>query len=144
MADCPDFKKNVTSSFKQKRPVEKKAYKATWDSESESEDEVDTANMCFMANTPKVTTQPLDEENEISREMLFHAFVELSESFDDKKVECSKLKKEIELLKTNLQLFQKKRKKFLLILFQLKENLMLIKLLVKLNFQKLMKMNYPC
>ena len=32
MADCPDFKKKVTSSFKQKRPVEKKAYKATWDS----------------------------------------------------------------------------------------------------------------
>ena len=48
------------------------------------------------------TTQPLDDENEISREMLEHAFVELSESFDDKKVECSKLKKEIEMLKNQL------------------------------------------
>ena len=57
MADCPDFKKTMTSSLKQKRPVEKKVYKVTWDSESESEDEVDTANVCFMANTPKVHTK---------------------------------------------------------------------------------------
>ena len=47
MADCPEFKKKMTSFFKPKKPVEKKAYKATWDSESESEDEVNTANMCF-------------------------------------------------------------------------------------------------
>ena len=38
----------------------KKALKATWDSESESEEEVDTANMYFMANdnTPKVISEP--------------------------------------------------------------------------------------
>jgi len=32
--------------------------KATWDPESESEEEVDTTNVCFMANenTPKVTS----------------------------------------------------------------------------------------
>ena len=102
MADCLNFKKKVTSSLKQKRPVEKKAYKASWDSESESEDEVDTTNMCFMANTPKVTSQPFDEDNELSKEMLVHVFVELSESFNDKKVECSRLKKEVELLKNQL------------------------------------------
>ena len=60
MADCPDFKKKMTSSLKQKRPVEKKVYKATWDSKSESEDEVDTANMCFMANTPRYTPRLQD------------------------------------------------------------------------------------
>ena len=109
MADCPDFKKKMISSLKQKRPVEKKVYKSTWDSESEAEDEVDTANMCFMANTPKVTTQPLDDENEISREMLEHGFVELSESFDDKKVECSKLKKKIEMLKNQLAISSKEK-----------------------------------
>ena len=107
--------------LKQKRPVEKKVYKATWDSESESEDEVDTANMCFMANTPKVTTQPLDDESEISREMLVHAFVELSESFNDKKVECSKLKKEIEMLKNQLAIFSKEKvNSFQVFLFQLR------------------------
>ena len=93
MADCSEFKKKVTSSFKQEKPVEKKAYKATWDSESESEDEVDTANMCFMANTPKVTPQHLDEEDELSKEVLVHAFVELLESYNNKKIECSKLEK---------------------------------------------------
>ena len=31
MADCPEFKKKMTSSFKPKKPEEKKAYKATWD-----------------------------------------------------------------------------------------------------------------
>ena len=87
----PDFKKKMTSSFKPKKLVEKKAYKATWDSKSESEDEVDTTNMCFMANTLKVTPQPLDEEDELSKEVLVHAFVELSKTYDNKKIECSKL-----------------------------------------------------
>ena len=53
VAECPDKVKPSTS----KKPFKKKALKATWDSESESEEEVDTANMCFMANesTSKIT-----------------------------------------------------------------------------------------
>ena len=67
-----------------KKPVEKKAYKATWDSKNESEEEVDTANMCFMANTPKVTPQPHDDDDdELSKKVLVHAFVELSETYDN-------------------------------------------------------------
>ena len=69
MADCPEFKKKVSSS-KPKKPMEKKAYKATWDSESESEEEVDQANMCFMANTPKVCllyTSPSPRDRQKSR-----------------------------------------------------------------------------
>ena len=58
MADCPDFKNKISSSMKQNKPFVKKEFKATWDLEGESEDEVDTANMCFMANTPKVTPEP--------------------------------------------------------------------------------------
>ena len=45
MAECPNFMNKVSSSMKQKKPFVKKAFKATQDSESESEDEVDTANM---------------------------------------------------------------------------------------------------
>ena len=43
-----------------KKPYKKKALKATWNSESETDEEVETANMCFMANdnTPKVTSEP--------------------------------------------------------------------------------------
>ena len=52
-------------------------FKDTWDSESESEDEVDTANMCFMTNTPKVTPEPSYDDIEISKEVL----LQLSLSF---------------------------------------------------------------
>ena len=99
MAECPDFKNKISSSMKQKKSFVKKAFKATWDSESESEDEVDTANMCFMANTPKVTSEPSYDDIEVSKEVLLQAFIELSESFDSKKEDCLRLKKENEMLK---------------------------------------------
>ena len=41
-----------------KKPYKKKALKATWDSESESDEEVDTTNMCFMANESTSTYIP--------------------------------------------------------------------------------------
>ena len=48
-------------SISSKKPYMKKALKATWDSENESEEEVDTTHVCFMANdnTPKVTHESL-------------------------------------------------------------------------------------
>ena len=93
MAECPDFKNKISSSMKQKKWFVKKAFKATWDSESESEDEVDTANTCFMANTPKVTFKPSYDDIEKSKEELLQAFIELSENYDSKKKDCLKLKK---------------------------------------------------
>ena len=50
IAACPHIKNKPSSSNKSKKPFKKKALKATWDSESESEEEVDKANGCFMAN----------------------------------------------------------------------------------------------
>ena len=47
VADCPETKSKSSTS---KTPYKKEAFKAIWDSESESEEEVDTANVCFMAN----------------------------------------------------------------------------------------------
>ena len=42
---------------------------------SESEDEVDTANMCFMANSPKVTSEPSYDDIEISKEeFIYHYY----------------------------------------------------------------------
>ena len=51
-----------------KKPYKKKAIKATWnDLESDSEEDVDKANVCFMAlgdNSSKVTSEPtLDDPN---------------------------------------------------------------------------------
>ena len=53
----PSFSNKPSTS---KKPYKKKALRATWNSESESEKEVDTAKVCFMANDniPKVTSEP--------------------------------------------------------------------------------------
>ena len=60
IAECSDIKNKSSSSNKPKKPFKKKALKATWDSKSESEEEVDITNVCFMTNdnTPKVTSEP--------------------------------------------------------------------------------------
>jgi len=62
----------------------KKALKATWDSESDSKEEVDTANVCFMANenTPKVTFKSCLEDCELTIDELDEAFEELSNNYD--------------------------------------------------------------
>ena len=77
MAECPDFRKKISSSIKQKKSFMKKALKATWDSESESEEEVDTANVCFMANTPKVNSEPSFDNSGVTQGDLLNAFIEL-------------------------------------------------------------------
>ena len=43
-----------------KKPYKKKALKTSWDLESETGEEVDTAHVCFMVNdnTPKITFEP--------------------------------------------------------------------------------------
>ena len=41
-----------------------------------------TRPMCLSWQTPKVTTEPHDDDSEISKELLLQAFFELSESFD--------------------------------------------------------------
>jgi len=98
VAECPDKVKPSTS----KKPFKKKAMKATWDSESESEEEIDTANMCFMANesTSKVTPST-SFDDELSMDELGEAFVELSHNYDFLKKKYLKMKKENETL--NLQ-----------------------------------------
>ena len=52
IAEHADIWRKPTTS---KNPYKKKVLKATWDSESDSEEEVDTINVCFMTNenTPK-------------------------------------------------------------------------------------------
>ena len=66
MAECPDFRNKISSSIEQKKPFMKKVLKATWDSESESEEEVDIVNVCFMANTPKVNSKPFFNNSGVS------------------------------------------------------------------------------
>ena len=83
IAECPHIKNKPSSSNKPKKLFQKKALKITWDSESESEEEVDTANVCFMANdnTPKVTSEPSLDEYNLTMDELGDAFVELSNNY---------------------------------------------------------------
>ena len=68
--------------------------------------------------------------------MLEHAFVELSESFDDKKVECSKLKKEIELLKNQLAIVSKEKEEISSNLVSTKREFDAYKVACKAKFPK--------
>jgi len=58
--------------------------KATWDSESGPDEEVDTANMCFMTNenTPNVTLESTLDEYELSIDELDETLEELSNNYD--------------------------------------------------------------
>ena len=49
--------------------------------------------MCFIANTPKVTSEPSYDDIEISKEELLQAFIELLENYDSKKkdIECNEI-----------------------------------------------------
>jgi len=51
-----------------------------WDSESETDEEVDTAHLCFMANdnTSKVISEPSLDDYELTMDVLGEAFEELS------------------------------------------------------------------
>ena len=77
----PDTKSKPSTS---KKPYKKKALKATWDLESESEEEVDIANMCFMTNdnTPKVFSEPSLEDCDLTMDELGEAFKALFNNYD--------------------------------------------------------------
>jgi len=81
--------------------LQKKALKDTWDSESESEEEVNTANVCFLANenTTKVTSESSLKECELSMDKLDEAFEELSNNYDFLKKKYLKIKKKNEFFK---------------------------------------------
>ena len=78
IAECSDIKNKPSFSNKSKKPFKKKALKATWDSESESEDEVDMTKVCFMANdnTPKVISEPSLDDCDLTIDELGDAFVD--------------------------------------------------------------------
>ena len=81
VAECSETK---SKAFTSKKPYKKKALKAIWDLKSESEEEVDTANVCFIANdnTPKVTFEPSLDDCELIMDELGEAFEELFHNYD--------------------------------------------------------------
>ena len=80
----PNAQRNKAKSTTFKKPYKKKSLKATWDSESKSKEEVDTAHVCFMTNenTLKVTSESYRDECELSMDELGEAFKKLSNNYD--------------------------------------------------------------
>ena len=111
ITECPDIKNKPSFSNKPKKPFKKKVPKATWDSESKSKEEVDTANVCFMANdnTPKVTFESSLDDYDLTIDELGDAFVELSNNYDFLKKKYLKTKKKNEVLQNKIiTLFKEK------------------------------------
>ena len=88
VAECSKNKSKPSTS---KRSYKKKALKTTWDSESESDEEVNTAHMCFMANknTNKVIPKSSIEDCELSMDELGEAFEELSHNYVLTEISCT-------------------------------------------------------
>ena len=107
-ADCPETKSKPSTS---KKPYKKKALKATWDSENETDEEVDTTHVCFIANnnTPKVTFEPLLDDSELIMDELSQVFEELSNNYDFLKKKYLKVKKENETLNNNIVILLKEK-----------------------------------
>ena len=63
---------NEAKSKTFKKLYKKKTLRASWDSKSESEEEVDTAHVCFMAkdNTTKITSESHLDECKLSMDEL--------------------------------------------------------------------------
>ena len=77
---CYGMPRNQKQAIYLKEALQKEDCQATWNSESESEKEVDRAHVCFMANnnTPKVTSEPSLDDCELTMDELGEAFEELS------------------------------------------------------------------
>ena len=81
------------------------------DSESESDEKIDIAHMCFMTNesTSKVTPELSIEDCELSIDELGEAFEELSQNYDFLKKEIFKMKKKNESLNHKIFILTKEK-----------------------------------
>jgi len=108
VADCQETKSKPSIS---KKPCKKKALKITWDSESDTDEEVNMAHACFMANdnTPKLASEPSLDDCELTMDESGEAFEELSNNYDFLKKKYLKMKKKNETLQNKIVILSKKR-----------------------------------
>ena len=81
---------------------------ATWDDlETESEEEIDTAHMCFMAHgdeASKVNLENSLEDDDLTMDELVQFFEELQNIYEISLAQNKKLKKENDLLKNKFEI----------------------------------------
>ena len=104
IAECPSLQATTSKNG----PKKKKAMVATWDdTESESEEEIDAAHMCFMAHgddATKVTNDNSLDEDELTMDELAQFFEELQHRYEISQSHNKKLKKENEVLKNKFEI----------------------------------------
>jgi len=109
IADCPALQASTSKHGMKK----KKALAATWDdSESESEEEIDTANMCFMVqgeDTTKVCLENSIDDDELTMDELAQFFEELQHRYEISQSQNKKLKKENDSLKNKFDICLKEK-----------------------------------
>ena len=81
VANCPETKNKPSAC---NRPYKKKILKATWESKSKTNREVDRAYVCFMTNdnAPKIIFEPSLDDSELTMDELNKTFEELSNNYD--------------------------------------------------------------
>ena len=104
--------------------------------ESESEEEVNTANVCFMTNdnTPKVISEPSLDDCELTIYELGEAFEELPNNYDFLKKKYLKMKRENKILQNQVVILSKERMFYLAHFLLHKKILRHTKFLVRPNF----------
>jgi hypothetical protein len=104
--ECP-LNKNKDEKFKPK----KKAFKATWDDSSESEDDSsdEEANLCFMANENEVNTKSLSSDEEDLDDIENLSYDELLEILEAMNHDLRKLVKKNKFSKKQVDVLHKEK-----------------------------------
>ena len=133
VVDCSETKSKPSTT---KKPYKKKALKASWDSESETDEEVDTVHVCFMANDniPKVTSESLLDDCELTMDELSETFEESSNNYDFLKKKYLRLKKENESLQNKIVILSKEIDDLSSTLISIQKDFDAYKFHVKKNF----------
>ena len=109
IADCPALQATTSKNG----PRKKKAMVATWDdTESESEEEIDAAHMCFMAHGEDATKVTLDnsiDDDELTMDELAQFFEELQHRYEISQSHNKKLKRENDTLKNKIDIVVKEK-----------------------------------
>ena len=99
IVDCPSLQATTSKNAHRK----KKATLTTWDdSETDSEEEIDVAHVCFMANGEKISMVNLEtylEDNGLTMDELAQFFEELQNRYEISLVQNKNLKKKNDFLK---------------------------------------------
>jgi len=115
IVDCPSLQAATS-----KNVYKKKAMVATWDdSETDFEEEIDAAHVCFMANgeeTSMVNLETSLEDDDLTMDELAQVFEELQNRYEISLAQNKKLKKKNDFLKNKLKLFLKRKMTYLFLL----------------------------